>query len=202
VPYARVVGLVKRTFLDLPGAHDTGIGAPAVAKVGSSRPEETIRRVSGPPRQAPSFKACCHTLPAIASISQDGRNARGHSRGVRMHGALAGRRRDSRGGIGLASVFPEIKTMNDLVIAIGATAGPPLDTVVMNVAPALALAVLGLLVFAGLGAVVVLVARDTRRQRLVPPFRADIALEEQETLPPQGRLTLLPGSVGVHSCEP
>jgi hypothetical protein len=92
--------------------------------------------------------------------------------------------------------------MNDLVIAIAATAGPPMATLGMNVAPALALAVLGLLVLAALGAIIVLVALDTRRQRRVPLFRADITVEEQETLPPQSRLTLLPGSVEVRSSEP
>jgi hypothetical protein len=63
-------------------------------------------------------------------------------------------------------------------------------------------AVLGLLVLAALGDIVVLVARDTRRQRRVSLFRADITVEEQETLPPQSRLTLLPSSIEVRSSEP
>jgi uncharacterized membrane protein len=92
--------------------------------------------------------------------------------------------------------------MNDLGIAIAATPGPLVTTLVMEVAPAWVLAVFGLFVLAALGAIVVLVARDTRRQTRVLLSRADIEVEEQETLPPPRCLTLLPGSVEVRSSEP
>jgi len=52
--------------------------------------------------------------------------------------------------------------MSSLVVAVPAIPGPPLTTVAMNVAPALAPAIVGLVALAVLGAIVVLFLRDAR----------------------------------------
>jgi len=52
--------------------------------------------------------------------------------------------------------------MSSLVAAVPVIPGPPLTTVALNVAPALAPAIVGLVVLAVLGAIVILVGSDAR----------------------------------------
>src|SRR5262249_37877491 len=69
--------------------------------------------------------------------------------------------------------------MDNLAAAIGATPGPPVATVLMNVGPAL-VPVLVLMLLAALGAIIVLVARDAR-QRATPGSDRGVEIRVVET---------------------
>jgi len=72
----------------------------------------------------------------------------------------------------------------EYLAAIAGTPGPPLATVAMNLAPAVAPAGLVLFILALLGGVVILVARDTHQRSSSPaiPGQSEITPEEEERL--------------------
>ena len=71
--------------------------------------------------------------------------------------------------------------MGNLDAVLGASPGPPLTTVPLNLAPTLAFAGLVLFVLAALGAIIVLVARDTRRSAVSRrTWGPEITAEEEE----------------------
>jgi hypothetical protein len=71
--------------------------------------------------------------------------------------------------------------MSNLDAVLGATPGPPLATLPLNLAPALAFAGVALFVLAALGAIIILVARDTHRPTVSSRTRRpEITAEEEE----------------------
>ena len=65
--------------------------------------------------------------------------------------------------------------MSNLAIAVAAMPGPPIGSLVMNFAPALAPVGMALLVGAVLGAIVLLVGRDARHPAVAEGRRAEVA---------------------------
>jgi hypothetical protein len=73
--------------------------------------------------------------------------------------------------------------MNNLTIAVAAMPGPPIGSLVMNFAPALAPVGMALLVVAVLGAIVLLVGRDAHHPVAPGRRRAEVAGGERRQQP-------------------